>query len=546
MAEVPTPTQDPRLQALAEGVSQSLTREGSGGIKGLWERIKWKGSESLVDGLKSTPVFGKPLSEFALGMAAGFGMSGLARAGLMLAGFEGVGLAVAAGATVGTVKAGGGEWLRQARNNWSKLREERAAAEGVEVSHVRLKLKERLKGLKPTDAKKLALATSRGAVFGALGGLVGGKLAEEFGGLIGEKVSEFAKNLPKPELPTFSVSPPVESSTQGVDQTLTYATHPLGTSEELVATQTAPPGKAYSLEQSEAAVQSTAPTQEVITPSVDRTLTDATHPLGAPEEILSGQVAAPAPIQAEVAPTSPPGAETTYTPPAPDQNLTDTTHPLGTSEQILAGQATSQAPPPPAVELETTPQAPVSPDQTLTDTTHPAGVSSELMAGQADTSTIPPAEGVAPTEQGAAEAGEPPAPTEEVTGAEVVQPDEMTTGESATEPEAMGEGEPSLPPELNDNLQKLGDQQVLEAGNNPWSLSQKILTEFGIEPTNQNIYKLDYALMQANGIGVPEWNLPANPELTGGRVLDARAIPAGLNLKIDDNVRQVLINLANK
>lgn len=546
MAEVPAPTQDPRLQALAEGVSQSLTREGSRGIKGFWEKIKGKHPENLVDGLKSTQVFGKPLSEFALGMAAGFGMSGLARAGLMLAGFEGVGLAVAAGATVGTVKAGGGEWLRQARNNWSKLREERAAAEGVEVGRVRLKLKERLKGLKPTDTKKLALATGRGAVFGAIGGLVGGKLAEEFGGLISEKVSEFAQNLPKPELPTFSAAIPVESSTQGVDQTLTYATHPLGTPEELAATQTAPSGEVHPPGQPEAAVQSTAPTQEVSAPSVDRTLTDATHPLGTPEEILSGQVAAPAPIQAEVAPTYPPGAETTYTPPAPDQNLTDTTHPLGTSEQILAGQATSQAPPPPGVELETTPQAPVSPDQTLTDMTHPAGISSELTGGQADASTIPPAEGVAPTEQGAVEAGEPPAPTEEAMGVETGGEGEVVEGEVAAEGEDVAEDGSTLPPELVDNLQKLGNQQVLEAGNNPWSLSQKILTEFGIEPTNQNIYKLDYALMQANGIGVPEWNLPANPELTGGRVLDARAIPAEWNLNIDDNVRQVLINLANK
>lgn len=164
--------------------------------------------EQALEKTKGTVIFGKPLHEFALGLLAGSVVKGVlkketAKQLISLGLLQGtMGSAVVVGAVAGGGYGFGREYFKQVRQNWAeteKLKKSQAKAllsasaaflspedqAKLDPEKVRLQLKERLQGLKPNDAKKLAIATGRGAILGAVGGAIGFGVA----GLVGEYIS---------------------------------------------------------------------------------------------------------------------------------------------------------------------------------------------------------------------------------------------------------------------------------------------------------------------------------------------------------------------
>lgn len=128
-----------------------------------WER--WRAAMGFK-------IFGRSLGDLMKEAAVSTTAGILIRLGLTSAGVGGAALAGIGGGAL----SGGKEWFSQINANWKKSVELKRNSSGLsaeEAARLKLNLKERLNGLKPTEKKKLAFAIGRGALFGELGFLIG-------------------------------------------------------------------------------------------------------------------------------------------------------------------------------------------------------------------------------------------------------------------------------------------------------------------------------------------------------------------------------------
>ncbi|OGM29570.1 hypothetical protein A2630_01100 [Candidatus Woesebacteria bacterium RIFCSPHIGHO2_01_FULL_44_10] len=144
-----------------------------------WQRVKERTErpkEALVAikmRMDNTKFLGKSASywtEAAVGFSVGAGAKAIVR--VVLASSGGWGIALGAGSVAGAIKAGGKEYKAQAesRERFTELRE-KYGKEGDEK--LRKELKAEFNKIRGKNLQKFALATTRGAILGGVGAVVG-------------------------------------------------------------------------------------------------------------------------------------------------------------------------------------------------------------------------------------------------------------------------------------------------------------------------------------------------------------------------------------
>lgn len=224
-------------------------------------------------------------------------------------------------------------------------------------------------------------------------------------------------------------------------------------------------------------------------------------------------------------------------------------------------------------------QTPVPlPDQSPTPapTAEPAPAPSEIpLPPEGTPAATPPAEGVTPPpeatasatpEPGPAAPGETPPPTPptgvpspppDTTPTPAAPPTEPPTHPAPETPPSVPETEtPATPPEpgttppspgelppvppsidaITETVQGLKDVP-LAAGSNPWEVATDLLKQVDPNhvPSNTEIMEVTRAICEQNNISVPEWDISGT--------IDEHRIPIGYLLKIDSDVKSVIIDI---
>lgn len=142
-------------------------------------------SQAIKKRIERAKVFGQPLPDFLAGALTGAAAKQAARWGLMSGGFGGFPAAAAAGAAAGATSAGAREYLRQRR--------EIKTEETEEAKSIKAKLKNEWRILKSVDKARMGKAMARGAVWGAVGGVVGASVVDMLHG--GEGIHEVQEKI---------------------------------------------------------------------------------------------------------------------------------------------------------------------------------------------------------------------------------------------------------------------------------------------------------------------------------------------------------------
>ncbi len=123
------------------------------------------------------------------------------------------------------------------------------------------------------------------------------------------------------------------------------------------------------------------------------------------------------------------------------------------------------------------------------------------------------------------------------------QPQTPATGISGETPAQPPDGTLQQPPapesqlQIPENIASAPDEVLLEKESNIWDTTAKYLESIGVEPTNQNVFKVSFALAERQGFKVPEWGLMQG--------VDARMLPPGEPLKFG-LVKDVITKIAQK
>lgn len=458
--------EDPVEDALRE---ESL-RKGAGriqrGISQIFERIsggvtlRAKEAFHLTEGIVSRAakdtVFGQNLTsslDYALhhkkeividavvsavggGVAGGLGKAAVRVA---LAGTGGL-LATAAIGAVGGAAAGGvTEYLRQRK----KIDIDKA--EGTLIISGLWNEFRRIKG---ADKKKIRNAAVRGAVFGAIGGIIGAEIADNE--WVQEQISKIRlPGIKLPEVKLPEIRPP-EFEFKGAAPADLPPSQALGFPE--VSSPVVAPA--------EATVAPVAPTVEPTATSVPA-------------------VATPTAVEATATPAPMATASPTGTP-IPTE--TPTPVPTGTPTPEAAPGPAPAIKPPAAPELAPA-QPPAAPE--------PKMPAAPPVAASAEAPAAPPAPPVTAEPAAAAPPGTEPA---------IGQP----AGLPPTEPFALVEPAPAPPVELA----ALPEQIPLPAGSNPWEVTSRTLRDvLGRDPTNAEILQVTKEVCRQSNISVPNWEI---------------------------------------
>lgn len=90
-------------------------------------------------------------------------------------------------------------------------------------------------------------------------------------------------------------------------------------------------------------------------------------------------------------------------------------------------------------------------------------------------------------------------------------------------------------------ISSMPTELILNSGSNPWEASTDYLRQaLGREPSNEEILSVTKAVARSSGISVPQWGI------SGPGFVSDRQLPVGFKLVFDDNVKSVIKSMINK